>query len=629
MAYRREIERALDELISDEAGNKFQGIAVVHAQKKWPRLVACERKWDGGLDAHASGELEPDWRGLGLACSISEDIEKKIASDAAKTKEHYPDVRVLIFSTPRKVSEHMKAFLAKKTLKKFDLMLQVVSREEYIAWLRDPSNSDICRDQLGIAPSMTPELGPALERSLEAAREIADNWDRIFRRADRPVISLNAVKLNEQGYPIEAVTTESLNTILVEGQRIIIEAPAGRGKTTTLVELARHALAAGQLAFLVDLPDWVRSNKDVLSYIAERQPFASRDLNAALLARLRGPLPPIFLLNGWNEVPVGGAEAADAALRELDRNFPAWIVIVATRLHRIVPQLRGSFRLELNPLGRPQRDEYLHLTLREKAHGLQVKLDNSRVLDSITRTPLFLAEVVDLYRSGKDIPTTKMGVLGAVMEAIEQSPEHRTSLQQAPLRGHAAEYLRTLSMEMTARGETTIVEADARAVVNSVSANLQGAGQIASVPDPGEILDELSKRHVLVRVEGGQVTFRIQHQQFQEFFAARGLGARLADLVRGNDPKEDRKFLASYVNEPRWDESLRMLAEDIGAAAGEKERLSWVRSWCAWRSRLIRSLPESSLAGAGRRSGTKFGRKWARGSGRGTAFQIHTTKNAR
>ena len=107
-------------------------------------------------------------------------------------------------------------------------------------------------------------------------------------------------------------------------------------------------------------------------------------------------------------------------------------------------------------------------------------------------------------------------------------------------------------------------------MVNSVSAKLQAAGQIANVPDPGEILDELSKRHVLVRAEDGEVTFRFQHQQFQEFFAAGGLGARLVDLVRGNDPKEDRQFLASYVNEPRWGESLRMLAEDIGAAAGEK-----------------------------------------------------------
>jgi len=285
MAYASEIERALNEIISDEAGNKFQRIAVIHAQKKWTRLVACERKWDGGLDAHANGELEPDRRGIGVACSIAEDIEKKIAGDAAKTKEHYPDVKVLIFATPRKVSEHTKALLAKEILEKFDLVLQVVSREEYVTWLLDPANSDICRDQLGIAPSMAPELGPVLERSLEAAKEIANNWDRTFRRAERPVISLNAVKLNEQGSPIEAVTTKSLNTVLVEGQRIILEAPAGRGKTTTLVQLAPHALAAGQLAFLVDLPDCsfqqrrsCISSRAATVCIARPEPGASRKI---------------------------------------------------------------------------------------------------------------------------------------------------------------------------------------------------------------------------------------------------------------------------------------------------------------------------------------------------------------
>ena len=87
MAYRSEIERALDEMISDETGNKFQGLAVVHAQQKWPRLVACERKWDGGLDAYASGELEPDGKGRWPCLLDNGDSQRKIEGDAAKTKE--------------------------------------------------------------------------------------------------------------------------------------------------------------------------------------------------------------------------------------------------------------------------------------------------------------------------------------------------------------------------------------------------------------------------------------------------------------------------------------------------------------------------------------------------------------
>ena len=50
-------------------------------------------------------------------------------------------------------------------------------------------------------------------------------------------------------------------------------------------------------------------------------------MDATLLAKLRGDQPPIFLLNGWNEVPVAGAEAADTALREMigpSRDMAKW-----------------------------------------------------------------------------------------------------------------------------------------------------------------------------------------------------------------------------------------------------------------------------------------------------------------
>src|ERR1700722_5812897 len=103
MAYRTEIARALDEMISDETGKKFQGIAVVHAKQKWPQLVACERNRDGGLDAHASGELDPKGTGVGLACSITATLGK-VTDDAEKVKKNYPDVKVLIFATAKEVT---------------------------------------------------------------------------------------------------------------------------------------------------------------------------------------------------------------------------------------------------------------------------------------------------------------------------------------------------------------------------------------------------------------------------------------------------------------------------------------------------------------------------------------------
>ena len=166
MAYRTQIELALDEMISEETGKKFQGIAVVHAKQKWPHLVACERNWDGGLDAYASGELEPEGKGIGLACSITA-TPSKVEDDAGSAKKNYPDLRVLIFSTPKEVTQHTAGIWAKDVLDKFGVQLIVVPREEFITWLHDPANSDICRDQLGITESSAAEIDALIDQARE------------------------------------------------------------------------------------------------------------------------------------------------------------------------------------------------------------------------------------------------------------------------------------------------------------------------------------------------------------------------------------------------------------------------------------------------------------------------------
>src|ERR1035437_7545510 len=90
-ALRSEIEKELDEIISNEEGMRFQGLAVILAKRRWPELIASERKNDLGLDAYASASLSPDKIGKGLACSITPELQK-ISDDAKKIKQHFADV---------------------------------------------------------------------------------------------------------------------------------------------------------------------------------------------------------------------------------------------------------------------------------------------------------------------------------------------------------------------------------------------------------------------------------------------------------------------------------------------------------------------------------------------------------
>ena len=138
-ALRSEIEKALDEVISNEEGMRFQSLAVVLARQRWgSELVASERKNDWGLDAHASGFASSDSIGKGLACSITADLSK-IVDDATKVNDHFPDVRVVFFATPQKVSNPKKAYWAQKIQKDFGYDLIVMSREDIITLLMEPT----------------------------------------------------------------------------------------------------------------------------------------------------------------------------------------------------------------------------------------------------------------------------------------------------------------------------------------------------------------------------------------------------------------------------------------------------------------------------------------------------------
>ena len=100
---RFDIERALDDMISNEEGMRFQGLAVVLAKQRWPEFIACERKKDLGTDAIARASLAPDRSGKALACSLTAKLGK-IEIDAAKIKKNFPGITQLIFATPRSVT---------------------------------------------------------------------------------------------------------------------------------------------------------------------------------------------------------------------------------------------------------------------------------------------------------------------------------------------------------------------------------------------------------------------------------------------------------------------------------------------------------------------------------------------
>src|SRR5258706_5968298 len=147
MVERIDIERALDDLDSNEGGMRFQGLAVVLAKLRWSELIACERHNDLGLDAYASASLSPDGRGKGIASSTTGTFTK-LNADAKEAQQRYSDLTILVFYTTRKVSQPKKADWEDKIRKAYGYELTVISREDIIASLQLPDNASLCRSHL-------------------------------------------------------------------------------------------------------------------------------------------------------------------------------------------------------------------------------------------------------------------------------------------------------------------------------------------------------------------------------------------------------------------------------------------------------------------------------------------------
>lgn len=544
---------------------RFQGLAVVLGKMRWPRLVAHPRKKDLGLDAYVPAWDTEEKVGKGLAASITPDIGK-ISRDAERAKENYPDLGALVFVTPAKVGKAKQRQWEEAIQDDHGLELLVIEREEILAQMMMPGNASLCASFLRLNVETERGIQELVARTRRAAQAVTVKWAR--KGIGHPLIELSAVRIDPEGADsAEMLSIEQIDEALSQSGRVVLEGPAGSGKTTTLIQLAQRERSAG-IPFLVDLAPWITSRLRMLEFIAGQPAFQAEGLTSVELAQVQQTEPFLFLLNGWNEIAESRSWQASEALRNLEREFPGAGIIVATRTHHLTPPVPGALQLRLSRLGRGQRANYLSARLGEEAAELQAHIEADASLDGLTRTPFILAEVASLSETRAKVPSTKVAVLAQVLRLHEERGEHRNPLRAGPIFGQQTAFLKALATEMTHHGAVGLREEDAGTVVAAVVGELVGRGRIEPA-GASRILAFLTAHHVLERVEYPETVFRFEHQQFQEHYAALDVRTQLVEL-RDDDPDAKARFTAEYVNIPAWAEPLRMIGETLAEQSGEE-----------------------------------------------------------
>ena len=102
---------------------------------------------------------------------------QKIARDAKTAKEHYSDVKSLIFVTPDTVSKKKQESWVKEIASDFGLELTVIEREDVITSLMMPDGAILCRNFLGLDIPVAPDLAGVVAR-ISSCRGENCGWPR-------------------------------------------------------------------------------------------------------------------------------------------------------------------------------------------------------------------------------------------------------------------------------------------------------------------------------------------------------------------------------------------------------------------------------------------------------------------
>lgn len=400
----------------------------------------------------------------------------------------------------------------------------------------------------------------ALATRIRAAAE-ADL--KVFRQTAKWPATSVALRLEVEGFD-EPVTTDALARAVTSLDDLILVAPPGMGKTTTLFQIAEGVLANGKgMPLVVPLGDWATEGATILDSILKRPAF--RGISEDDLRKSAAQPGIVLLLDGWNELDTQARARARVQVSALKAELPKLGLIVSTRRQSLDVPFGGT-RVDLLPLSEGQQVQ-IAVAMRGDA--------GAKIVDQAWRTagvrelvtiPLYITALLSLPE-GAPFPTTKEEVLRHFVAAHEKEASHAEALH-AVAQGFQQDYLDGLAVSATRSGNTAIDETNARRSIFETENLLANNGQITIKPQPDAVLNLLVSNHVLMRA-GDTPGYSFQHQQFQEWYASHSVERRI--IAEAADPKGREALKAEVFNLPAWEEPILFAVERL-ARGDERQR---------------------------------------------------------
>ncbi|MHB1350329.1 MAG: NACHT domain-containing protein [Desulfobulbaceae bacterium] len=497
---------------------------------------SCRRPTIGST-SDGDGEIN-----LGIAAHICAAAPEGPRYDPSQTREQRRSADNGIWMC----NLHGKAVDAKDSIYTVELLREWKAQAQKDSWRR------VLYNDLPPGPAVCTTTEEELNNKLRGAA--AADLD-VFRCSDKWPSTTIALALVVDGLN-DSVNTSALAIALMTLDDLILVAPPGMGKTTTLFQIAEAMLAnCSGSPIVVPLGDWSTDGSALLEFVLKRPAF--RGISEDDLRIVAAKPGVILLLDGWNELDTAARKRLTVQIANLQAELPELGFLVSTRKQALDVPVRGA-RINLLPLSETQQLDI--------AMGLRGE-EGVRMLDQAWRTPgvrelvtipLYLTALLTLP-GNEPFPDTKEEILRRFVAVNEEDAQHAEALAEVTYGLHQR-FLENLAVCATRDMNTTITEAVARKSISYTDNELVGEGQITEKPQPNIVLEAFVSYHVLLRISD-PAGYSFQHQQFQEWYTSNFVERLM--LASVGDAAYRKKLKADILNQPVWEEAILFACERL------------------------------------------------------------------
>ena len=238
---------------------------------------------------------------------------------------------------------------------------------------------------------------------------------QVFRRTAKWPSASVALTLEVDGFD-EPVTTVSLAVAVTSLDDLILVAPPGTGKTTTLFQIAEGLLAnASGTPFVVPLADWATEGAPMLASILKRPAF--RGISEDDFRKVATKPGVVLLLDGWNELESRAQIRARVQVAALKAELPELGTIISTRKQALNVPFEGT-RVSLLPLNEEQQMQIAFATRGGAGRKIIDQAWRTAGVRDLVTIPLYLTALLSLPEK-TPFPATKEEVLRRFVAAHE------------------------------------------------------------------------------------------------------------------------------------------------------------------------------------------------------------------